>query len=204
MTIISKYFSLSIILLLFLIKASVAQDAIRQKITVGGVVTEFNLKLKEATVSLLKDGKKVKQMITDASGLFLFNLDTETDYLLIISKEGFVSKKLTVSTKNIPTEKEELTWTTGITVDIFMAPKGLDVSILNKPIGEIVYDPITDNFNYDKEYTKSVQQQLDLLQKELLEKRENAIKEAEKIRDEQRKLALEKQKEEELLEKKAR
>jgi hypothetical protein len=189
---------------MFLIKTSVAQDAIRQKITVGGVVTEFNLKLKEATVSLLKDGKKVKQMITDASGLFLFNLDTETDYLLIISKEGFVSKKLTVSTKNIPTEKEELTWTTGITVDIFMAPKGLDVSILNKPIGEIVYDPITDNFNYDKEYTKSVQQQLDLLQKELLEKRENAIKEAEKIRDEQRKLALEKQKEEELLEKKAR
>ncbi len=41
--------------------------------------------------------------------------------------------------------------------------RGVDFSILEKPVAKIYYDPNIQNFDYDKVYTKQIKAQLDAL-----------------------------------------
>ena len=47
---------------------------------------------------------------------------------------------------------------------------GLDVSILNKPIAKVAFNPATGYMDYDPEYTKSIKTELDRLKQELAER----------------------------------
>ena len=50
---------------------------------------------------------------------------------------------------------------------LFEVVPDLDVSILDKPIGKIYFSPDEKNFDYDKQYTKTIKTQVEVLTKAL-------------------------------------
>jgi hypothetical protein len=93
------------------------------------------------------------------------------NYLVGITKQGYVTKWITISTKNIPAERLKMPFAQfEMEMELFKNYPGIDYSILNKPLAAIVYNPnpVIDDFDYDKAYTMQIQPQLILL-KELVQ-----------------------------------
>lgn len=131
-------------------------------ITISGRVNEDGHELQNANVLLLKNNIPVTEITTDEIGGFSFTLKTDNQYILVFSKLGYVSKKIVVSTANVPINTSVVR--SGIDVELFKEIDGVDFSILNQPIGEFFYSPNKKNLDYDKEYTNSIREKLDALQ----------------------------------------
>ena len=86
------------------------------------------------------------------------------------SKAGYTSKKLAFSTKQGPPNETDIRLV-GNEVFLFKSDPDLDVSVLDKPVGKFIYDPIEKNFNYDKAYTQSIKAKVEILVKTLETKR---------------------------------
>ena len=158
---------LTFILPLFFIPDVFAQDEL--DVIVDSKVLKGEGGLKEAVVTLFEGSNEVDQIITPDNGKFSFVLVLDKDYLIVVAKEGHVSKKISISTKNIPQERlqEEFTPVIEFYVGLFRVIKGLDVSILEKPIAKFIYSAKEDDFIYDEEHTKSIQAETRRLEKEL-------------------------------------
>ena len=156
-------FSLS----LFFIPDTFAQDEL--DVIVDSKVVKGKGGMKEAVVTLYEESKQVDRIITPDNGKFSFVLALDKNYLIVVAKEGFVSKRISISTKNIPEErlKTEFTPVIEFYVGLFRVIKGLDVSILEKPIAKFIYSVKEDEFVYDEAHTKTIQAETRRLEKEL-------------------------------------
>ncbi|MBC7412296.1 MAG: hypothetical protein H7331_07570, partial [Bacteroidia bacterium] len=139
------------------------------KLDVEATIKKDGKKLEGVNVALIKNGSEVEKVTTSVNGKFAFRLDPNADYTLKMSKPGHVSKLVNITTKNIPAEEmssgEDGAFA-GWEVTLFEEIKGIDYTILNQPIAKIAYDPVSGGFDYDKAYTKTVQSQLSVLNKE--------------------------------------
>ena len=110
-------------------------------------------KLDGATVTVFKNGAKLVDVFTNASGKYEVNLDYGSDYKIMWSKSGFVGKNITINTKEVP--EEERNGGHGMNIDITMMAElsGVDYSILLEPFGKAKYDKATGNFEWDIDYT---------------------------------------------------
>jgi hypothetical protein len=88
-----------------------------------------------------------------------FLLPYDKVFIVEISKEGFVSKKIKVDTHYPPLKKKK-TQEFRFEVDILEDIPGLNVSVLKKPVAEISYNGTFDAFIYDVEYTSKVNKDL--------------------------------------------
>jgi len=148
-------------------------------VVVDGRVISGSARLQKASIKLYKDGVVVKKTQTPPNGKFTLVLSPDIDYTIEIGKSGYVSKKISFSTKNVPEDKVGSGFPPfPITIDLFQSVEDLDVSILSKPIGKIRYYAKPDEFDFDKTYTKQVHSQLLRLSKELLVKQKEAEKKA--------------------------
>ena len=165
-------------LCLFIGNTFFSSSAISQKdwnVEVDGKVTNDDIPLEGAVISLLKNSSQTDRATTSGDGSFRLTLSADNDYLIVISKEGHVSKKINFSTKNVPENKVG----TGfppfpIEVSIFEKIDGLDISILDEPIGKIAYYKKGNNFDYDEKYTASIQARLQKLKDDLKAKRKES------------------------------
>ena len=150
-----------------------------QTFTISG-----RLKIEEGSVEgsrvvVFKDGKKER---TVSSGLSRFALELElnSNYVLSFEKDGFVSKKLAFDT-HAPAEAAANGFTPfEYAVSLFKQYDDVNVVVFNQPVGMIRYEPDADDFDYDTDYTKSIQSQLELIQQQVAEKQaqEAAMNEA--------------------------
>ncbi len=140
----------------------------------GGKVTEFNekkqkdLALEGAVCTLLKGSTQVQQTVTNNTGKFKFILDPNNEYTVTITKAGYITKRFTISTYNVPVERAEAPFVEfDVEIGLFKQFPGLDYSCLNKPIAKIAYNPAKDidDFDYDKVYTSTVQACIDELKR---------------------------------------
>jgi hypothetical protein len=140
----------------------------------GGKVTEFNDKkqkdqaLEGAVVTLLKGPTQVQSVVTNNSGRFKFVLDPNNDYTVTVTKPGYITKRFSISTYNVPVERGEGSFAPyDIEVGLFKIFPGLDYSCLDKPIAKIAYSPAKDveDFDWDKVYTQSIQACIDELKR---------------------------------------
>jgi tetratricopeptide (TPR) repeat protein len=118
-----------------------------------------DLGLEGASATLIKGGNVVTTVTTGNNGKFSFKLEPASDYIISLTKAGFITKKFAISTKNVPDDRAVhpfAEW--NIEVVIFQQYPGVDYSILNNPIAKIVYNPAkeVDDFDYDKAYTDQV------------------------------------------------
>src|SRR5688572_5821461 len=135
-----------------------------------GNVSGERMDLGNATIQITQNGKVVQTVATDGGGNYSFEVPMGGDFLVTVSKEGYVPKKFTISTLDVPPEKAETKWPLiEASLTLFKRLEGIDYSLLNQPLNKYTYNIAKDNFEYDKKY---LEQMLNGIE---------AIKEAEKV-----------------------
>ncbi len=127
--------------------------------------------LDDTHVVVYKNGEKQR---TISSGLSKFSLDLDlnADYILEFEKDGFVTKKLSFDT-HAPAEAIANGFTPfEFAVSMFKQYEGVNTVVFNQPVGMIRYDKETDDFDYDTDYTKSIQSALEKTLQEVAAKQE--------------------------------
>lgn len=97
-------------------------------------------------------------------GLFNFPLDFEAIYTLEFGKNGYVSKKIEISTLGLPKHQKEQKHHFSTIIFLFEPREEMDLSCLIQPIGKVYYKPLTGFIN-DEEYAREIQPKLWLLHK---------------------------------------
>lgn len=130
-----------------------------------------------AKISIEKNGVQVKVVEQDKSK-FEFPLEYDCDYVFSFIKEGYVTKKVQVSTK-VPKEKQSLEFESfKFDVEIFKQYPGVNTVIYNQPVGKIRFNDVLNEFDYDTDYTKSIQSEITKADEALKEKAKEELKQA--------------------------
>ncbi len=139
--------------------AGVSSLFAQRSFTINGRVKVEGGSLDGVKVIVYKAGQKQRTL---SNGLNKFSLDLEvnTTYQLEFVKDGFVTKKLDFDT-NAPAEAAANGFTPfEFGVNLFKQYEGVNTVVFNQPVGMIRYDATADDFDYDTDYTKSIQSAL--------------------------------------------
>src|ERR1019366_32182 len=161
---------------------------------VDGKVFSGNEKLTGSVVTLYKNGTQIQQVVTTSNGKFSFELPPNGEYIIAITKPGFITKKFKINTANVPADRADAGNFNPFQPDVtlFEMPTAPEVSkrveaILSQPIAIYQYIPSENNFNYDQKYSDAVQTKLSELaglqkqvEKEMADKVKAAAMEAQK------------------------
>lgn len=130
-----------------------------------------------AKIAIEKNGVQVKLIEQDKSK-FEFPLEYDCDYVFSFMKDGYVTKKVQVSTK-VPKEKQTLEFESfKFDVEIFKQYEGVNTVIYNQPVGKIRFNDVLNEFDYDTDYTKSIQSEITKADEALKEKAKEELKQA--------------------------
>ncbi len=142
-------------------------------VVVFGTVKDMSTakKLDAVTITVFKNGAKLVDVPTNASGKYEVNLDYGAEYKIMCSKTGFVGKNISIDTRNIP--EEERQGGHGMNIDFTMMAEipDVDFSILQEPFGKAKYVGATGNFEWDMDYTNRMRDAQARLLKEYEEKK---------------------------------
>jgi hypothetical protein len=126
------------------------------KFTIEVAITVFdvNKKLEGAIVKVIKDGQEGEVKTTDKLGRAQVILLPNHEYLLVITKKGYISKSIEMNTKGMPEATQgAMVYRTKPEVEIFPIVEGMDLTIYEKPIGKFLFDLKNDDFYFDFNYT---------------------------------------------------
>ena len=122
-----------------------------------GNITDDNGTVGGANVLITQGGKTYGSTMTNAAGEFNFDLPLGGDFLIVVSKEGYVPKRFSVNTNGVPVEKQANKFPIiEIEMGINKRYDGVDYSLLNQPISKYNYNPGKDNFEFDKPYLEQM------------------------------------------------
>lgn len=177
------------ILFLFISFGAFAQDV--NNLAVDATVKDMDGgRLQNAMIVLIQDGAEVNKVSTGKNGRFDLYLDFGHEYIIEIKKSGYVSKRLSVNTHNVP--EDEQAWGYefgGFIIDLYRFLPGVDFSVFDKPVGKVYYDDVISNFQYDREYAKILKEETKELEKDFEAKKELEEK-LQNQREEEYKLAI--------------
>ncbi len=140
-------------------------------IEVKGAVTEYNRKLAGAVITVFANNSPVNT-INSRDGKFDFNLSPDNDYTITFTKPGYITKRISFSTKNVPDERGKHgfdPYTSISEVDIIPLMKGGDFEsradqLLLQPVAKVAYSPTLNggkgDFTYDADYSASMREKL--------------------------------------------
>jgi len=153
------------------------------KFTVNGRMKVEGSDLGAARAVVYKDGQKERTITT---GLSKFSLDLalNANYIISFEKDGFVAKKISFNTR-VPAEAISNGFTPfDFAVSLFKQYDDINMVVFNQPVGVIRYESGIGDFDYDTDYTKSIQSQLQqaLVQVEKKQKEEAAAAEDQTVR----------------------
>jgi len=145
-----------------IVLVAMAAPAVAQtqgRFTIQGRVKIEGGGLEGAKLVVYRNGEK-DRVVTNNLSKFALDLDLNQQYMLSFEKDGFVTKKLSFDT-HAPAEAI----TNGFTpfefgVSMFKQYDDVNMVVFNQPVGMIRFEPSLDDFDYDTDYTKSIQSQL--------------------------------------------
>jgi hypothetical protein len=117
--------------------------------------------LDSAVVTVYMNNAVYATGLTTKRGKSSFKLSLDRQYLIEISKPGFVSKRFEINTK-VPGDKKDV-FDFDFDMDIFEKIEGLDVSVLDKPIAKVLFDAPNNQFMYDVGYTNRINSDIQLM-----------------------------------------
>ncbi|HEY9124805.1 MAG TPA: hypothetical protein PK252_12195 [Bacteroidales bacterium] len=132
--------------------------------------------LSGVSAKLFNKGQEEKSVVTTNSGIVTFTLEPNSDYLIELSKDGFVSKIISVNTK-VPSYEDQQ-FEVAFPVLLFQPCEGLDYSILQKPVVKLVHNEKKRDFLPEKVYDEVMQEKLSKLYEDnqnCLDEKYNAI-----------------------------
>lgn len=118
-----------------------------------------------------KDGEKNRTISADLNR-FSLELELNRSYILSFEKNGFVTKKLSFNTTAPPQAGKAGFTPFEFVVSLFKQYDGMNTVVFNQPVGMIRYDEKLADFDYDTDYTKSIQSALDEAQADVLKKQQ--------------------------------
>lgn len=146
------------ILLILLIVSSGAVIA-QGRFTVNGRMKVEAGDLAGARAVVYKNGVKERTLTSNLSK-FSLDLELNANYIISFEKDGFVSKKLSFDTR-VPSDAAPNGFTPfDFAVSLFKQYDDINMVVFNQPVGMIRYDNAAGDFDYDTDYTKSIQSQL--------------------------------------------
>ncbi len=129
-------------------------------------------------VVVYRNGTK-DRVVTNNLSKFSLELDLNQSYVLSFEKEGFVTKKLSFDT-HAPADAVSNGFTPfEFAVSLFKQYDDVNTVVFNQPVGMIRFDPAVGDFDYDTDYTKSIQSQLQLAQQQVQQKQQEETAKAE-------------------------
>lgn len=115
--------------------------------------------LSGARLVVYRNGVKEKVLSTNLNR-FSLELSLQSNYVLSFEKEGFVSKKLQFDTR-LPAGVEAKEYAPfEFAVSLFKQYDDMNLVVFDQPVGMIRYEPSLEDFDYDTDYTKSIQARL--------------------------------------------
>jgi len=142
----------SIIIFCFLWSLSPAQTQ-SGYVEIKGKVTEKGKALPATVVDVFDGGQKIKSATTESSGKFVMTLNFDKTYLLVFSKQGFVTKRVSFDTH---VNEKQYVWPYPFTMELFKMVEGLNVSALEEPVTKISYNDEEGDFDFDLAYTNKM------------------------------------------------
>ena len=123
--------------------------------------------LENAEIKITESNKKIVNYRSDASGKFKFKLEYNKYFKVEITKQGLVTKRFEFDTY-IPQEKQNKIKTPFI-FSIVLFPKYdyMDLSILDKPLAIIKYQDKYNDFFYDYDYAKSINDKVKFIENKI-------------------------------------
>lgn len=126
---------------------------------VSGLVKDGKAKVESATVNLYKVNKVVQSFTTKKNGKFDMELDLGTHYTIEVIKDGYITKRIGISTVSEVDYKRMEYMPYG--VDIYLSPtdaySGVDTDVLDFPFALVSYDHNDRLFLHDEKYTEGMQ-----------------------------------------------
>ena len=110
-------------------------------------------------VVVYRNGEKVRT-VTEDLRKFSMPLDLNQNYILSFEKDGFVTKKLSFDTHAPAEAVQKGLMPFDFVVSLFKQYDGVNTVVFNQPVGVIRYSEALGDFDYDTDYTKSIQSAL--------------------------------------------
>lgn len=154
------------------------------RFTVNGRMKVEGGSMEGARAVVYKDGAK-ERTITTSLAKFTLDLALNANYVISFERDGFVSKKLSFNT-HVPADAVANGFTPfDFAVSLFKQYDDVNIVVFNQPVGVIRYEPGMGDFDYDTDYTKSIQSQLQEVMAQVEKKqREEQQREAGKAKQE--------------------
>jgi epidermal growth factor receptor substrate 15 len=149
------------ILLFSLISLSVYGQKQATITTAFVVEKDIDVGLAGVTAKLFETGKEISSTVTNADGVVSFKLVPNSDYIIELSKQGYVSKIININTKIPDYEKNQ--FEVAFSILLFIPCEGLDYSVLQNPVVKITYDDLKRDFFNDKVYSNTMNAKLQQL-----------------------------------------
>jgi len=157
--------------------SAVAQAQGDGRFTVNGRLKIDGGDLSAARVVVYRDGVREKTLTTNLNR-FSLDLALNSSYVLSFEKDGFVAKKLQFDTR-LPNGVPARNYAPfEFAVSLFKQYDDVNIVVFNQPVGMIRYESATDDFDYDTDYTKSIQSQLQKTLAEVEQKQKEEAKAA--------------------------
>ena len=129
------------------------------KFTVNGRLKVEGGDLNGARAVVYKDGVK-ERTITASLSKFTLDLALNANYVISFERDGYVAKKIAFNTQ-VPSDAIDNGFTPfDFAVALFKQYDDINIVVFNQPVGMIRFEPSVGDFDYDTDYTKSIQSQL--------------------------------------------
>lgn len=166
-----------LLLAVVVLVTTVAQAQGEGRFTVNGRLKIDGGDLSAARVVVYRNGAKEKTLTTNLNR-FSLELALNSNYVLSFEKDGFVAKKLQFDTR-LPNGVPARNYAPfEFAVSLFKQYDDVNIVVFNQPVGMIRYETATDDFDYDTDYTKSIQSQLQKTLAEVEQKQKEEAKAA--------------------------
>jgi tetratricopeptide (TPR) repeat protein len=141
-----------------------------------------------AIVTLYEGNKEINSVKTGSSGKFSFKLEMNKDYIVEVSKKGYISKRIRFLTK-IPDEETGI-WVREFAVGLVKYCEGINYSVLDEPVDVIKYSIRRKDFDSDKTFVYKVKPRLENLYMDvdqcIIDKYNSTLDEADKLLEEKK------------------
>lgn len=151
---------LKITLLFFISFNAIAQS---ESLNIGGRISdEKKIAMRDAIVSVTRDGKIFTTFPTSFNGSYALYLPMGSEFVITVSKTGYAKKYFTVSTLGVPVESAKRKFSVMIAdLELIETVPGVDYSLFNQPMNKYYFNPKADNFEFDKKYMKDMLAQVE-------------------------------------------
>jgi serine phosphatase RsbU (regulator of sigma subunit) len=158
----NTYITALFVSFLIITSGSFAQDS--PKLEVQGVTIHYGKTLSGVIINVIRGLSIESQVISKRNGRFDFKLDYGEDYIIEASKEGYVTKKIIIST-NID---EDIIKAGGITegffdlqIDMIEMVPGINTAVFNQPVKKYVFERNSWLFYPDTEFKAGIADKID-------------------------------------------